>query len=310
MVLQIPALNTIERSMDMVERSSAKSDSGYVSQWNMTITRLKKNRRAVISFYVLCVIILLILLVPVVSPYDILDTNLNMTDQPPSASYWFGTDNLGRDLFTRLWAGGRMSLLIAIAVVFLEVIIGIVLGSVSGYYGGRTDSVIMRITEIFMCFPFLMICITIIAIFGSSVRNLVLVLALLGWPGIARIVRGQILSLKELEFMEACEALGISDSKRIFKHLLPNVMASVIVFSTLGMASVILTETALSFLGLGVSATTPTWGNMIQIARNLYIIQGRAWQWIPPGVAIFVTVLAFNLLGDGLRDALDPKLKQ
>jgi peptide/nickel transport system permease protein len=195
-------------------------------------------------------------------------------------------------------------------VVFLEVIIGIVLGSVSGYYGGRTDSVIMRITEIFMCFPFLMICITIIAIFGSSVRNLVLVLALLGWPGIARIVRGQILSLKELEFMEACEALGISDSKRIFKHLLPNVMASVIVFSTLGMASVILTETALSFLGLGVSATTPTWGNMIQIARNLYIIQGRAWQWIPPGVAIFVTVLAFNLLGDGLRDALDPKLKQ
>ncbi len=294
----------------MVERSSAKSDSGYVSQWNMTITRLKKNRRAVISFYVLCVIILLILLVPVVSPYDILDTNLNMTDQPPSASYWFGTDNLGRDLFTRLWAGGRMSLLIAIAVVFLEVIIGIVLGSVSGYYGGRTDSVIMRITEIFMCFPFLMICITIIAIFGSSVRNLVLVLALLGWPGIARIVRGQILSLKELEFMEACEALGISDSKRIFKHLLPNVMASVIVFSTLGMASVILTETALSFLGLGVSATTPTWGNMIQIARNLYIIQGRAWQWIPPGVAIFVTVLAFNLLGDGLRDALDPKLKQ
>lgn len=294
----------------MVERSSAKSDSGYVSQWNMTITRLKKNRRAVISFYILCVIILLILLVPVVSPYDILDTNLNMTDQPPSASYWFGTDNLGRDLFTRLWAGGRMSLLIAIAVVFLEVIIGIVLGSVSGYYGGRTDSVIMRITEIFMCFPFLMICITIIAIFGSSVRNLVLVLALLGWPGIARIVRGQILSLKELEFMEACEALGISDSKRIFKHLLPNVMASVIVFSTLGMASVILTETALSFLGLGVSATTPTWGNMIQIARNLYIIQGRAWQWIPPGVAIFVTVLAFNLLGDGLRDALDPKLKQ
>ena len=282
----------------------------YMSQMGMTITRIRKNKRASISFFVLVVIVSMILLVPLLSPYDILDTNLRNSDQPPSASNWFGTDNLGRDLFTRLWAGGRMSLLIAIAVVAIQVFIGIILGSISGFYGGRTDTVIMRVIDIFMCFPFLMICITVIAIFGSSVRNLILVLAILGWPGIARIVRGQILSLKELEFMEACEALGISDSKRIFKHLLPNVMASVIVFATLGMANVILTETALSFLGLGVSAVTPTWGNMIQIARNLYVIQGRAWQWIPPGVAIFVTVLAFNLLGDGLRDALDPKLKQ
>jgi peptide/nickel transport system permease protein len=284
--------------------------SEYMSQMGLTITRIKKNKRATISFFVLIVIVSMILFVPLLSPYDILDTNLSNTDQPPSGSNWFGTDNLGRDLFTRLWAGGRMSLFIAIAVVAIQVVIGIFLGSISGFYGGRTDSLIMRIIDIFMCFPFLMICITIIAIFGSSVRNLILVLALLGWPGIARIVRGQILSLKELEFMEACEALGISDSKRIFKHLLPNVMASVIVFATLGMANVILTETALSFLGLGVSAVTPTWGNMIQVARNLYVIQGRAWQWIPPGVAIFVTVLAFNLLGDGLRDALDPKLKQ
>ena len=288
----------------------ANDKNEYMSQLGMTITRIKKNKRATISFFLLVAIVALILFVPILSPYDILDTNLQNTDQPPSAANWFGTDNLGRDLFTRLWAGGRMSLLIAIAVVAIQVMIGIVLGSVSGFYGGRTDSLIMRIIDIFLCFPFLMICITVIAIFGSSVRNLILVLALLGWPGIARIVRGQILSLKELEFMEACEALGISDSKRIFKHLLPNVMASVIVFATLGMANVILTETALSFLGLGVSAVTPTWGNMIQVARNLYVIQGRAWQWIPPGVAIFVTVLAFNLLGDGLRDALDPKLKQ
>ncbi len=290
--------------------NSMDNKSEYMSQFTMTVTRIKKNKRATISFFVLVVTVLMILLVPLLSPYDILDTDLGSTDQPPSSQHWFGTDNLGRDLFTRLWAGGRMSLLIAIAVVALEVIIGIVLGSVAGYYGGRTDSVIMRIIDIFMCFPFLMICITVIAIFGSSIPNLILVLAILGWPGIARIIRGQILSLKELEFMEACEALGISDYKRIFKHLLPNVMASVIVFATLGMASVILTETALSFLGLGVSAVTPTWGNMIQVARNLYVIQGRSWQWIPPGVAIFVTVLAFNLLGDGLRDALDPKLKQ
>ncbi len=284
--------------------------SEYKSQFQITVARLKKNRRAVISFYALCVIILCILFVPVLSPYDILDTELGNSDQPPSSTNWLGTDNLGRDLFTRLWAGGRMSLLIAVAVVSIQVFIGIILGSIAGYYGGKTDTLIMRLIDVFMCFPFLMIAITVIAIFGSSVRNLILVLALLGWPSIARIVRGQILSLKELEFMEACEALGISDTKRIFKHLLPNVLASVIVFATLGMAGVILTETALSFLGLGVSSVIPTWGNMIQMARNLHVIQGRAWQWIPPGVAIFVTVLAFNLLGDGLRDALDPKLKQ
>ena len=140
--------------------------------------------------------------------------------------------------------------------------------------------------------------------------TLILVLAILSWPSIARIVRGQILSLRELEYMEACEALGISDIKRIFRHLLPNVLAYVIVYATLGMASVILTETSLSFLGLGVSPPTPTWGNMIQEAKNILVIQQKWWYWIPPGLAIFSSVMCFNLLGDGLRDAIDPKLKR
>ncbi|HOH69965.1 MAG TPA: ABC transporter permease, partial [Sedimentibacter sp.] len=140
--------------------------------------------------------------------------------------------------------------------------------------------------------------------------TLILVLALLSWPSIARIVRGQILSLREMEYMEACEALGISDIRRIFRHLLPNVLAYVIVYATLGMASVILVETSLSFLGLGVSPPTPTWGNMIQEARNMLIIQHKWWYWIPPGIAIFISVMCFNILGDGMRDAIDPKMKR
>ena len=177
-------------------------------------------------------------------------------------------------------------------------------------YGGIVDIIIMRIAEIFMSFPFMIFCITIVAVFGNSIPNLIFILALLSWPSIARIVRGQILTLREMEYMEACEALGISDFRRIFKHLLPNVLAYVIVYATLGMASVILTETSLSFLGLGVSPPTPTWGNMIQEARNMLIIQNKWWYWIPPGICIFISVLCFNILGDGMRDAIDPKMKR
>jgi peptide/nickel transport system permease protein len=168
----------------------------------------------------------------------------------------------------------------------------------------------MRICEVFMSFPFLIVCVTIAMVFGNSIPVLIFTLALLTWPSVARIVRGQILTLREMEYMEACEALGISDMRRIFKHLLPNVLAYVIVYATLGMASVILTETSLSFLGLGVSPPTPTWGNMIQDARDLLVIKNKWWYWIPPGVSIFISVICFNLIGDGLRDAIDPKMKR
>jgi peptide/nickel transport system permease protein len=199
---------------------------------------------------------------------------------------------------------------LALAVVFFECVIGVILGSLSGFYGGIIDAVIMRLAEIFLSFPFMMFCITVVAVFGNSVPTLVFVLALLSWPSIARIVRGQILTLREMEYMEACEALGISDFRRIFRHLLPNILAYVIVYATLGMANVILTETSLSFLGLGVSPPTPTWGNMIQEARNMLIIQQKWWYWIPPGICIFISVMCFNILGDGMRDAIDPKMKR
>lgn len=225
-------------------------------------------------------------------------------------TYILGTDKIGRDMYTRIVHGARISLSVGIVAVSIRVVIGIILGSISGYYGGRVDTIIMRFSEMVMCFPFLLVCITLVVVLGPSIYNVMIVLGLLGWPGIARIIRAQILSLKEQEFMEATEALGIRDSRKIFKHLLPNVMSSVIVYATMGMAGAILTEAALSFLGLGVQPPTPSWGNMIQAAKSLYALENQWWLWIPPGLSIFVTVISFNLLGDGLRDALDPKLNK
>lgn len=272
--------------------------------------RLRKNKMAMLSLYILLAIIALCIIIPIISPYEIQTTNLAGKDQSPNSRHLLGTDLIGRDLFTRLFYAGRISLGVALAVVAIECVIGVVLGSLAGFYGGIIDEIIMRIAEIFMSFPFMIITITVVAVFGNSVTTLILVLAVLSWPSIARIVRGQMLSLREMEYMEACEALGISDIRRIFRHLLPNVLAYVIVYATLGMASVILVETSLSFLGLGVSPPTPTWGNMIQEARDMLIIQHKWWYWVPPGIAIFVSVMCFNILGDGMRDAIDPKMKR
>ncbi len=290
--------------------TTIKKSKENLSYWGGVIYRLRKNHLAMISLYVLLVIVLACIFVPFLSPFSMEVTDLARSELPPNGTNWLGTDKIGRDLFTRLFYGGRISLGIALVVTAIQCVVGIIIGSIAGYYGGIVDAIIMRICEVFMCFPFLLMCITIAAVLGNSIGVLIFTLVVLSWPSIARIVRGQILSLREQEYMEACEALGISDFKRIFKHLLPNVLAYVIVYATLGMASVILTETALSFLGLGVSPPTPTWGNMMQEARELMTIRDKWWYWIPPGLAIFISVMCFNLLGDGLRDAIDPKLKR
>ncbi len=291
---------------DEIIKKSTREDSYWRGVWR----RLRANRMAMISLAVLVIIILSCILVPMFSKYQTYEVIPGAANRAPSAQNILGTDKIGRDLFVRLFYGGRISLGVAVAVTALECIIGIVLGSVAGYFGGIVDTIIMRVSEIFMCFPFLMICITLQTVFGKSIRTLILILAILSWPGIARIVRGQILSLREMDYMEACRALGISNRRQIFTHLFPNVLAYVIVYATMSMASVILTETSLSFLGLGVSPPTPTWGNLIQEARNLMVLQNKWWYWIPPGVMIFLSILCFNILGDGLRDAIDPKMQK
>lgn len=234
-----------------------------------------------------------------------------------TAAHWFGTDELGRDLLTRLMYGGRISLTISIVVIFLETIIGVVLGGFAGYFGGWVDNLIMRIVDIIYCIPQLPIMLILSAMFTSLGIESILrlyymmgILTLLGWAGTARLVRGQILSLREQEFMLAAKCTGLSTKRKIFNHLIPNVLPQLIVSMTLGLGSIILTEATLGFLGLGAPLNTATWGSMINYATKSEFLNNYPNFWIPAGVCITLAILAFNFVGDGLRDAFDPKAKR
>jgi len=266
-----------------------------------------KNKFSVSALVILVLIILSTIFVPIFSPYSMSVFFNDNRFMPPSSTHWLGTDIIGRDLFTRLFVGGRVSLGIGLVVTAITTLMGFVLGGLSGFYGKWIDTFIMRVSEMVLSLPFMMTAIVIVALFGNSMSTLITTFAALTWPGITRIIRGQILMLREAEYMKACEALGINDFSRIVRHLLPNLLPFIIVYATLNMAGVILLEAALSFLGLGVSPPTPTWGNLIEPARDLMHLMNRPWLFIPPGIMIFLTVMCFNIVGDGLRDAVDPK---
>jgi peptide/nickel transport system permease protein len=281
--------------------------------WN----RLKKNRLSVCGLGFLLFILLLSIAGPWFSTYTMESMDFSHRLLGPSFNHWLGTDNLGRDVLTRLLYAGRISLMIGIVAMLLEVAIGSVLGAVSGYYGGLLDNIIMRIVDIFLCFPFFPVLIVLGAMLSDlhcppdyRIYMVMVILSLLGWPQICRLVRGEILSLREQEFMQATEALGLSDSRKMFHHLLPNTFPVIIVYATLCIGNAILTESFLSFFGLGVMPPTASWGNMIQVVNDLYSMQHYSWLWIPPGLCILLTVMSINIFGDGLRDALDPKLKK
>ncbi len=234
-----------------------------------------------------------------------------------SWNHWLGTDERGLDIFTRLMYGGRVSLTIGFLVVIVETILGVILGGLAGYFGGKVDNVIMRITDILYCIPQLPLMLIFSAIFDSVGLMTIIrlyymmgILTLIGWAGIARLVRGQILSLREQEFMLAAKCSGLSVKRKIFKHLIPNVMPQLIVSMTLGLGSIILTEATLGFLGIGAPPGTATWGAMIQTAQNTFNLNKFPNFWVPPGICITLAILAFNFVGDGLRDAFDPKMKR
>lgn len=235
----------------------------------------------------------------------------------PSSDHWLGTDELGKDIFTRLMYGGRISLTIGIVVILLETILGVILGGLAGYFGGWVDNLIMRIVDIIYCIPQIPIMLILSAMFTSLVIESILrlyymmgILTLLGWAGTARLVRGQILSLREQEFMLAAKCTGLSTGRKIFNHLIPNVLPQLIVSMTLGLGSVILTEATLGFLGLGAPLNTATWGSMLNYATKSEYLNGYPNFWIPAGVCVTLAILAFNFVGDGLRDAFDPKAKR
>lgn len=270
--------------------------------------RFRRHKLAVLGTAILLILTIGAVFAPLIARNDPYKVSISSYRKAPRAQNILGTDASGRDVFSRLLHAGRVSLSVGLVAVAIYTTIGIILGSLAGFYGGWVDSVIMRLADIFLAFPTLILIITIVSILGPSIYNVMLVIGLLGWPPIARIVRGLFLTLREREFVLAGRTIGASNSRLIFQHILPNALAPVIVAATFGMAGAILLEAGLSFLGLGVQPPTPSWGNMLTDAQSLTVLESMPWLWIPPGVAIALAVLAINFIGDGLRDALDPYL--
>ena len=273
----------------------------------MVLVYFKRHKLAVAGAFMVAVIVFTALLAPLIAPDDPGDVAIKAKLVSPCAEHPLGTDHLGRDCLSRMLYGARISLSVGFVAVGISVIIGIVVGSVAGYYGGRVDTVLMRFVDIMMCFPAFFLILTVIALLGPSIFNVMVVIGLTSWMGAARLVRAEVLSLKEREFVMAARAVGFGNRRIIFRHVLPNALAPVIVSATLGIAGAILLEAGLSFLGFGVQPPAPSWGNILTEGR-VYIFDAW-WLTVFPGCAILVTVLAFNLVGEGLRDALDPRLR-
>jgi ABC-type dipeptide/oligopeptide/nickel transport system permease subunit len=269
--------------------------------------RFRQNRAAVIGLVVIAVLVLAAVFAPLIAPYGYAERVPGAYRESPSLHHLFGTDTIGRDVFSRVVFGARVSLKIGLIATTIGVVIGVVLGAVAGFFGGILDTVIMRITDIFLAIPYIVLAVAIASVFGRSENTVILVLGFTGWLGICRIVRASFLSLKELEYVEAARALGYSRGRIMFRHLLPNAMQPIIVYSTIQVGTVILSEAALSFLNVGPADPTPAWGLMVADAKGALPIAPHMMFF--PGMAIFVTVLALVFVGDGLADALDPKLK-
>jgi peptide/nickel transport system permease protein len=270
--------------------------------------RFRRHRLALLGALILLVLASGAIAAPLVASNDPYKVDISAYRTGPAANHPLGTDSSGRDVFSRMLYAGRVSLSVGLVAVAIYTLIGVILGAFSGFYGGWVDAFIMRLADIVLSFPALILIITVVSVLGPSIYNIMLVIGLLGWPPIARIVRGLFLSLREREFVLASRTVGVSNSRIIFRHMLPNALAPVIVAATFGMANAILLEAGLSFLGLGVQPPTPSWGNMLKDAQSLTVLESMPWLWIPPGTMIALAVLAINFIGDGLRDALDPYL--
>ncbi|MCL2894185.1 oligopeptide ABC transporter permease [Brenneria tiliae] len=273
---------------------------------NVMWRRFRRHRPGMIGLVALSLIVLLVIVVPLVSPLDPNHIDLSQIEAPPSARHWLGTDELGRDVFTRLIYGGQVSVLVAFSATLLQLTIGVTLGGIAGYFGKGIDAVIMRFTDIIMCFPFYAIAITLAGILGASTWNVVVIIGVLNWTGIARLVRAEFLSLSRQEYVDAARVMAVGHGRIIFRHLLPNALGPVIVYATLAIATGILAEAALSFLGLGVKQPTASWGNMLSAAQSMRVLGNAWWLWLPPGVMVFVMVLSINFIGDALKQAFDP----
>ena len=278
--------------------------------WQLTILRFLRHRLAVMSLVVFLVLTCTAIFAAALVPYDPNKIDPAVFDKPPSAEHPLGTDQVGRDVLSRVIFGGQVSLSVGIVAVAIFMTIGITLGSLAGYYGGGVDMLISRATDIILSFPSLMLILVLVSLLGPGLQNIMLVLGLLGWPQITRIVRAEFMRLRVEEFITAAQVIGVPTRRIILRHIIPNVMGPILVGATFGVATAILSESGLSFLGLGVQPPTASWGQMLNAAQSLTILEQKPWLWVPPGAMILISVLSINFIGDGLRDALDPRLRR
>jgi len=272
-----------------------------------TLRRFRRHRLAMVG---LTIIVLLVIAALLGSESAAIEQNLKAMNKPPSSEHLFGTDRIGRDILARTLVGGRISLAVGLVAVFFSTSIGLVLGSIAGFYGGWLDQIIMRVVDVVLSFPVIILLLCVASLVGPSIFNVMAMIGLLTWPTPCRIMRGQFLALRERAFVEAAHCLGVTNFQIAVRHIIPNAIAPVLVYASFAVATAVLLEAGLSYLGLGVQPPTPSWGNMLNTARNISTMERTSWQWIPPAIMTVLFVLAVNFVGDGIRDALDPQAKE
>ena len=277
------------------------------SLFKRNVRKFVRNKLAMLGLIVVLVIVFMCIAAPLLTEYDPAKPDFGAQTEAPSAVHFLGTDKLGRDVFSRVLYGGRISILIGVTGAFFGSAIGVILGSIAGYFGGWIDSLLIRISEVFQTFPEMILILILGAIVGQGVGNLLFIFAITGWMTTFRMVRNEFLALRSETYVQVCEAFGMSKSAIMFKQILPNVLSPVIVSTTVNIAGFILSEAGLSFLGVGVPSSVPTWGNILNAAKSIEVVSNYWWLWVVPGAVITIFVLAINFFGDGLRDVLDPK---
>lgn len=304
---QQPIDKDLFRVVGANDDASDKLAKKSASFWREVFIRFSHNKMAIVGLIVLTIIIAMAILMPIFSQYKYSD-QLGVYNSPPNAQFWFGTDDLGRDIFVRIWAGAQISLFIGITAALIDLVIGVLWGSISGLVGGRVDNIMMRIADVLTAVPYLLVVIVLIVVLQPGIIPMIIALSITGWINMARIVRGEVLSIKNQEYVLAARTLGASTGHLIMKHLIPNALGAILVTMTLTIPSAIFTEAFLSYLGLGVPAPKASWGTMASDGNKA--IADYPWRLIFPAVFISLTIFAFNAIGDGLRDALDPKLRK
>ena len=280
--------------------------------WNShAMKKFIHNKKAMLGLAIVTILVLAVVFIPLFADLDPYTTDRAAGfNKPPSDAHILGTDDVGRDLFARLLYGGRISLFVGITSTIISVLIGIPLGLIAGYFRGTAESIIMRTADAFMSFPSMVLILVLVAVFGPSILTVTVVIGVLGWTAIAKLIYGNVLSIREREYIQAARAVGVSTKKILFSEVLPNAIPPVWANISFRVAGAILTESSLSFLGMGVQTPQASWGNIIFAAQNLLVLTARPWVWLPPGICIILVVIGFNFIGEGVRDALDPKTKE